>query len=420
MVNVYSATAKEAHVKTRKTAAWVALLLLLLPTSVLSTTYVIPPDYSIACLDMMSGTLLWRTKPETFTPNRISVAGDIVVAYGDQATYYCDVQTGKLLQEPATPEDMGFEEVGPLTSLNQNLSASRSVTFPRPLEHYVADLHVANGLAIFTFASGGSIGGGEVYAYSIQEDRLAWEFDASNELPDVSEYEHTEVEVDGQRILVSVDQVLFALSIDSGNILWMTKLPRQVIRRYDLPWTKIGRRGDMLFVACYEDLFAVRADDGQLLWSFDPGPFGRPWPTIKDEKVYLATREGPVDMTSTTVGGGGVPKKAISAVKVVRDETSPVGYSIEFISRRDVPPEEEVWWSLKPPPLPGHHVKFDRVILKLIDTHIDHRAWEPITKLDISLPLHTSGRAYIKFTGSFGRKAVLLKDGVKILEDETP
>ncbi len=413
----------------------VALLLTLFPTRALPTTYLRPSDYSVACLDMTSGKLLWRTKPNEFEPKRISVKQKVVIASSEKGDYYLDAETGQILNNPPA---LDAEETGPLPPLEQNLKSSDGLVFEysrgntqgligrmngtvqytKYLEDYPYDLHIVNNLAIFTFAGGGSsTGGGEVYAFDLKRNTLVWEFGASKLLEGLAESETTNITVDGEKVLVSVDQVIFALSVDSGEVLWMARLPRQSIRQHDSAWTQIGRVGKTLFVQCYEDLFALRAEDGKLLWSFDAGPFGESWPTIKDGRIYLATRSGPVEMSSFSFVGG-FREKLISAVKVTKDGKSPAGYSLEFISRRDIPKGEDVWWTLKPPPKVNTDVATSRLVLRLVAEYKWSAADVDLT-VDLTQPLSASGKAYVKFHGFF-EKALLLKDNVEILEVDKP
>ena len=122
------------------------------------------------------------------------------------------------------------------------------------------------------------------------QQRIAWTFRASSIQRDLPPASYTGVAVDGNQVLVSVDQSIYALALASGKLRWRSVLPRQTLLRYDHPWTKIGRHGDTLIVACYEDLFVLQRDDGKLIWSFDCGQFGSPWPTVEGDRVYVGTR----------------------------------------------------------------------------------------------------------------------------------
>jgi hypothetical protein len=96
------------------------------------------------------------------------------------------------------------------------------------------------------------------------------------------------VGVDGDKILVSSGQSIYCVDSISGRVVWDQALPKQSIRRYDSPWTRFGRAGDKLFVACYEGLFVLDAERGKLIWSVYCGPFGNPWPTIHNDRVFVA------------------------------------------------------------------------------------------------------------------------------------
>jgi len=425
-----------------KPIALAAVFVLFISRTVSATTYAIPADYSIVSLDLASGKLLWRTKFESLTPKNISAGTSLIrVANAvDGKNYYLDVETGRFANPPLVEEP---DMTGPLAPLKQNLSGSNGVIFEfskdntkaligrkngdviinKWLESWLSALHIVKNMAIFVF-SPYSPDRGTVYAYDFTRDALVWEFDPSRTLSTLHDYVYTDIAIDENHVLVSVDQTIFALSIDSGSIAWMTKLPRQEILRYDSAWTTVGRVGDMLLVQCYGDLFALRAKDGKLLWSFDPGPFGRPWPTLKNGRLYLATREGPVQMLSYSFGGRGT-KKPLSIVKVMRDETAENGYSITFMSRDDVPPDAQIWWSLKPPPQPNIWHRLQRKWLKSQPTMLrlvpnPFNELHPFyVELDVTQPLSSSGVVYIKFLQPMDH-VVLLYGYLPLVQQKVP
>jgi hypothetical protein len=248
-----------------------------------------------------------------------------------------------------------------------------------------------------------------VYAYDLERQSLAWEFNAARVMPDLPENAYTAVAVDGQRVLVSVDQTIMGLDAASGRLLWTTALPRQSIPTFSNPWTTFGRVGHHLLVACYEMLFML--DPGRLLWSFSVGLFDEPWPTIDRERLYVATRQGPVEIGSTTFVGE-PPPRMLSALRVRRDREAPAGYLMEYLSRHDIPAAAPVWWSLAPPPATGSS---ERLTLELIDDPDDARK----TTIDTTVPLHETGVAYVKF-GNHPDRVRLLRNGQEILSQKGP
>ncbi len=289
-------------------------------TAAFGDSYIIPPDYRVACLDLKTGKLIWKTKPDQLARPTISAGSRVLVAESKVGTnpktaktvrYYLDSASGKLLK--TKPKFMRGELVETLKPLPRNLKASDGTVFHydhgntrhlvsvkgtkqtvvKELESFPYDINIAGDLAIYTFGGGVSVrdtGGGDVYAYDLKKRKMAWKFQASSKLPKLSPASYTGIAIDGDRALVSVDQSIFALNVDTGKLLWTTRLPRQSIRRYDHPWTRIGRINDRLIVKCYDDLFVLRQSDGKLIWSFDCGAFGSPWPTINDDRVYVGTR----------------------------------------------------------------------------------------------------------------------------------
>jgi outer membrane protein assembly factor BamB len=262
--------------------------------------------------------------------------------------------------------------------------------FHLALESFIHDLNVAGNLAIFNFASEIGQGGGEAYAYDLQRRALAWEFDASTALPGLPERIYTAIAADDAQVYVSVDQTLFALDLATGKQAWMTRLPRQTIRRYDSAWTTIGRHQDRIFVRVYEDLFLLDARSGRLIWSLDAGPFAKPWPLVHEGKVYVATRMGAAQQTSASFVSPG-EDKTVSALKITRTGNR---YQIEPISRRAIPPGATVWWSLKPPPAPAPGKRASRVVLRIVDPDEDARR-----ELDLTVPLGRAPVVYVKFHG---------------------
>jgi hypothetical protein len=422
------------HLQRPGTAALCALWLCIGLQRADADTYIIPPDYQIACLDLETGAKLWETSPAPLYLPRLSIVDgklfaedksggsrslmDPMIPPASNGKHYLlDLRDGRLLQRVSAHGAIQPQQT-PLAPL-QNLTDSRGRKleydpgnthdlqtveqgrngFRRKLESFIHDLNVVGDLALFNFASESGEGGGEVYAYDLQRRALAWEFDASRALPGLPDRIYTAIAADATQVYVSVDQTLFALDIATGKQSWMTALPRQTIRRYDSAWTTVGRYQDKLFVQVYEDLFLLDARSGRLIWSLDAGPFAKPWPLVHDGKVYVGTRKGPVQQASASFFAGD-EGKLVSALKITRTGN---GYQITPISRRDIPAGETVWWSLKPPPAPGK--RGVRVVLRLAEEHGDDRR-----ELDLTVPLARAPVTYVKFHGWL-RTATLTRGG---------
>ncbi len=258
----------------------------------------------------------------------------------------------------------------------RHLVARGNQEFIVELDDLPKDLHVVGDLAIFNLYS--EVNGGEVYAYNLDKRELEWEFNAAREVPTIPETSYTGISVDRSRVLVSVDQTIFALGLGNGEVLWKTPLPRQKIRAWDLPWTKCGRVGNALIFKCYEDLFCLDVKSGKLMWSIDCDPLERQPGMIASNSFGPAKRQQP------------------SVVVVTSDDTSPSGYSLSFTSRRMIRSDEEVWSSLKPPPQTTHGAAEDALAL-----HIFNSFWgspQYICVLDLSVPISENGKANIKFS----------------------
>lgn len=420
------------HLPRTRTTALCALWLCIGSQRADADTYFVPPDYQIACLDLETGRKLWETAPGPLDQPRLSMAGGKLLAedrYGGPQSsmdpmippeslgqrYLLDPRDGRLLRRVSVHDQI--EPARPPLAPLHNLTDSRGRVFEFDpgnthdlqtatqdkngfhlrLESWIHDLNVIGNLAIFNFASESGQGGGEVYAYDLQRRALAWEFDASRALPGLPDRIYTAIAADDTQVYVSVDQTLFALDIATGKQSWMTKLPRQAIRRYDSAWTTIGRDQDKLFVLVYEDLFVLDARSGRLIWSFDAGPFAKPWPLVHEGKVYVGTRKGAAQQMSASFGFSG-EDEIVSALKITKTGNR---YQIIPISRREIPPGAAVWWSLKPPPAPGKRGK--RVVLRLAEED-DRR------DLDLTVPLARESVTYVKFHGWLG-KAKLTRGG---------
>jgi outer membrane protein assembly factor BamB len=412
----------DMHVPRTGTAALCALWLCIGPQRAGADTYMIPPDYQIACLDLETGRKLWETAPGPLYVPRLSMAGGKLVAQdrdqGSQSImdpmippeslgerYLLDPGDGRLVRRVSVRDPLEPERA-PLAPLQSRTDSRGRVfefnpggthdlqtveqgrgRFHLKLEGWIHDLNVIGNLALFNFASESGQGGGEAYAYDLERRALAWEFDASRALPGLPDRIYTAIAADDKQVYISVDQTILALDIATGKQLWMTKLPRQTIRRYDSAWTTVGRHEDKISVVVYEDLFLLDARSGRLIWSFDAGPFAKPWPLVHDGKVYVGTRKGAVQQMSASFGFSG-EDKIVSALKITRTGNR---YQITPISRREIPPGEAVWWSLRPPPASGKRAP--RIVLRLAEEDGDDQR-----TIDLTVPLARAPVTYVKFT----------------------
>jgi outer membrane protein assembly factor BamB len=422
------------HLQRTGTAALCALWLCIGLQRADADTYMIPPDYQIACLDLETGRKLWETTPGPLYLPRLSMVDGKLFAEdrsgGSHSLmdpmippeslgqhYLLDPRDGRLLQrvsakDPIKPQQTPLAPMQSLTDSRgrkfaydpgnthdlQTVEEGRG-RFRLKLESFIHDLNVIGNLALFNFASENGQGGGEAYAYDLQRRALVWEFDASRALPGLPDRIYTAIAADDTQVYVSVNQTLFALDIATGKQSWMASLPRQTIRRYDSAWTTVGRHEDKIFVQVYEDLFLLDARSGRLIWSFDAGPFAQPWPLVHEGKVYVGTRKGPVQQMSASFVSGG-EDKTVSALKITRTGNR---YQITPISRRDIPASETVWWSLKPPPAPAR--RGARVVLRLAENDGEDRR-----DLDLTVPLAQAPVTYVKFHGWL-RTATLTRGG---------
>lgn len=275
----------------------------------LADTYRLPTDFRVARLDAATGKSLWAVSPGPLVQPRLSLVGGAVRVVSEDGVFWLDAGTGASLDP--VPKG-GGPAVEPLPRLPRNLTTDSGWTLEgddgntrhlighrkgqkrllRELPDFPYHLVVVGDRVFYTFAGGVSrhdTGGGEVHAYDVTAGRVAWTFRAAEHLGELSPHTWTGIDLDGQRLLVSVDQSIFALDL-AGKVLWHTRLPRQALRRYDAAWTTIGRWQDRLVVRCYEDLFVLDGSSGELVWRYDAGPFGHPWPVVAGDAFFVATR----------------------------------------------------------------------------------------------------------------------------------
>lgn len=440
-------------------AAWV----LIARTRAHATSYAIPADFQVACLDLKTGKKLWQRAPGTLSLPTLRVAGGVLVVEDGQPEpgepalspraqgtrrYFLDLASGRPVRmHPSlrgAPAPVQAEALAPLGGLTDargrtfvfDEGNTRALVARAPdgrtesvleLEDYLAGLNLVGNLAVFNF------GTADVYAYDVAERRLAWEFDVSRKLRNLSDEVYTGTSADAQGVYVSVDQTLFALTPESGKLLWTTALPRQGLRSYDSPWTKVARVGDRLLVLVYEALFQIDPASGRILWSFPAGDFAEPWPLLYGDRLYVATRAAPNRLAppveETTVPAKNEREKDVrpelaqirqqylalmdpshgrKKSSALRIRKSGAALTLEVLSRRELPPDEPVFWSLNPPPPAPQPA--GRVLLKLWEGRAPlSDASNPVI-LDLTGPLMQRSVAHVRFSGPYS-SAALVVDG---------
>lgn len=394
---------------------WVAALLIgLVVQPAVATTYQTPSDFGVTCLDLATGAVVWHT-PGTLLPPEIRVVDDVVVASENPQiagkaikTMVMSAGDGKVLKRrapaggtkalAALPQQLvddhrrtlGYQYGG------TDALATAETTF-LALDWYVDDLAVWGHLALFSFAQPVR-SGGELYAWDLDAGKLAWVFHAADHVKDLPSTAPTYFRVDGDRVLVSSDEHLFAIDAATGAMVWKTDLPRQTIRVYDSPWTTFARHGDLVIARVYEQLFAVRATDGALAWSFASGQLSTPWPTIAGNRVFIASRTGGIQMTSTSITRHITHPP--SAVVVTRDRAGTV--KLEVRDRRDLPAGTTLWGTLNRPPLPPVRSRPIRSILEL--------SAQRAISLDLTTVLSRPGTVWVQFDSLGGTATVKVAD----------
>lgn len=396
--------------------AWViALVTVTWASGTLATSYVVTPDSAVTCLDLATGQPMWSVRPGPLLRPTLEVVGR-TLRVSDPAgrTYNLDTESGA----SAKAEGSGTR-VTSLPALAQNLTGPDGLVFEyspgntrhlqgrrdgkletvRRLETYPRDLNIVGDLAIFVFRGStiDSLGGGEVFAYDLRRQRLAWEFDAAQHIDAVTDTSATFIAIDGDRVLVSVEQHILALAVRTGELLWATPLPRQRIRYWDRAWTRFARVGDKLFIACYEALFLLDATSGKLRWGYQAGVHAGLWPvTVSGERVYLGTRKGageafPVEVPTTD-------RTRTSVVEVSHSRRGDSGFRVRFLSRSDVPRGAPIWWDMaRPERSPAQEPP---LALEVLGAHG--------AGVQIELgALPAGGRAFVKFHSEWVREAVL-------------
>jgi hypothetical protein len=255
-------------------------------------------------------------------------------------------------------------------------------------------------------------GGGEVYAYNVREDRLAWEFNAFKYMPGLPENEATRFALDDDRLLVFVGDTLFSIDCASGELLWKAPLVTEDCSLLSSEENTIGlfRYRDYLFARRCGNLFMYWRNSGKLILNL-ASYYG--WFSLVVHKGALyATTRSVTRQRKSWISEPEVHTRAISAAKVVVDPEAAEGYTVIPISRRDIPEGRPVWWSLNPPddrPTSG-----PKVMLQVIN---DLAMTPRYYSYDLSADLADSGQAYVKFWANEGCKLVLLKDNQVIFTE---
>jgi outer membrane protein assembly factor BamB len=394
------------------------------------TTYALPSDYGVACVELATGKVLWR-RPGTFTLPLLKVeAGRLVVqdppprrrtnlmdplfhqpgkgAAGQKAIL--DLATG----EPAAPISgaVAVEPLGPVPA-SLRMVSGKMLAFDRGntrhietadgtvlkrLEWYPDNIVVAGDLVILTMGDDDA-GSADVYAWDLSTGAFAWEIDLHRHVRNLPAGAHIDLALDGGRLLVSVDERLLAFALKRRpRLLWRTRLPRQPIRVYDSAWTQFGRHGAILFARVYEDLFALRASDGKLLWQFDAGMLGDPWPVVHDGWVCMSYRAGTVKPMSWSIPGD--RGREVRALRINRSGVD--RWSITPLAWQRIPARGRVWSHLDQPP--ASNGSATAIVLTLYDSD-----GETIT-IDLTTALTSRRTAFVKFHGLYERAEVRAGD----------
>ena len=363
----------------------------------------------VVALDAKSGREIWRRELSQVRQPTLEVAGgELIVSRAAQRhALRLSAATGKpIAQASGTRAPPAIE----LEQLPRNLitRSGRRIDFDEqaPPRHLMAvegdrrslvlaleerprQLHVAGALAIFQPGRRA-----RVVAWDIERARLAWERSLHEWLPQLGVRARLELAVDGDRLLVHVDQHLLALALGSGERLWLTGLPRQRLRPYDDSRASIGRHRGHLWVASGEQLVKLRSDDGRILWAYTAGAAGHPWPVLAGDRAFVAYAGERVRLsTPPPIPGRRPDESARSIARVRRGTAEPRGYELDRITRAEVPADAHVYWSLAPPEPASGGTRAGRVVLRLLDPDASY-----VAELDLSGVVARYGVAYVEFS----------------------
>ena len=378
-------------------------------------------DYEVACLDVESGRELWRSKPgplgspelEVVSPGVLEIRGES----DDKRTtaYYLKVKSGKLLSTKprrARRGTVGLAAIGNLrdsrgrrfifesgNTRHLEVASSRGVEVVKELESFPENLSIAGSVAIFNFGQGG-----EVYAYDFIRDRLLWEFDVQEHFAYLADDLESQISVVQDAVYVSIGDVVVALSLRTGRQKWHTHLPSGAT------WHYAGLVGRKLLVAGYGKLYALDRRSGKLLWSFRTGLYTPRWPLIVDGRAFVAVRPE-MPRRKNIIMPVSAREFTPSALKIERIGNR---FTVEPIARASIPSGQQIWWSLRPPPVAGHTRK--KIELDLAEV-LDEEKEEQIL-LDLTSLLQGSNAvAYVKFSWMYntaelrvGRELVAKKE----------
>lgn len=340
----------------------------------LATSYVIDGGYQTVCLDLATGLDLDVTStagaaPLTELPTNLLSRSGLRLEYSPGNTRHLE-----------------------------HLDGSGAHQTIQELPNYPSGLQVYKDLAIFTL---GPEDGGRLYAWDLAKHGLAWELVASDRLPDLPSKIYSSVHLDGDAIYFQVDQRLLRLDAETGQVRWITALPRQVLGSFDSAWTHVGRFEADLLVATYHRLFRVQRDTGRLLWSFDVYPFGHPWPKIEGSRGCVERLKNAVPLFPES-------RPRPKARRVVEVDANPDGPALRLLEKESLkkgtPLYHGLRWAGAPPPL------LRRVQLDLIRIGGDE---DEVTTVELSNAVAGRQRAYVEVY-PWTRVLVLRVDGREV------
>lgn len=307
-----------------------------------------------------------------------------------------------------------------LDAIDPRTGETRAIRRVETIPH---DLHVVGHWAIFSLAGEASIlRGGEVVALDLERGTLVWQFDAWRHGP-APENALTEVAIDGDRVLVAVDQVVHAVELESGALLWRRELPRQELLSWESPRTRFGRFEGDLLVQCHENLFRLDPSTGEIVWSWEAGPEGVTWPTVfpavetasVETEFYVVAQLAAEDLEGVADDDGGDEDwgEEVFSASLVRVELTPSGEILLEGAATDEVPEGAPTWSSLMAPIPAPEGAPTWTIERLNSFFPDDEL--QLSPLDLSGLLETEGVAWVQLTDAVD-KIVVRRDGEQVAE----